>query len=487
MRRLALSSFCRRSFRCGPSLVDGHIQLAKYLRLEGRIAKAIAVLKGALELQPRSADALNDLGLIYLGEVNLDEALACFTKAVTINPDLAIAHLNRGLAFEARGDHGEAVASYRKAIAIKPDFAEAQAKLGSRLLFEGSRPEAIAWFRCAAEAKPDSILAYTSQANILIEEDKPAVAETLMRKAIELDERNADAYHMLGTIQMLLGRFLEAATSFEMALTLNPRQATVYYQLVHVKKLTEADRPLVTRMEWILSASRLGDHSKADLHFALGKAHDDLADYEKAIRHYEQANQLRSRSCSFDASQYALVIDRIIAKFDANFFARNRALGSDWDAPLLIVGMPRSGTTLVEQILSRHPDIAAGGELMFWGEQVSTFRTNAAGAIDPAWARDVAQTYRALLTSFSSTARRITDKRPHNFQFIGLIHAVFPNARIIHCYRHPVDTCLSIYFQNFATRMDFAYRRDHLVACFREYQRLMTHWRRELPKTGFSK
>jgi hypothetical protein len=151
----------------------------------------------------------------------------------------------------------------------------------------------------------------------------------------------------------------------------------------------------------------------------------------------------------------------------------------------LIVGMPRSGTTLVEQILSGHPDIAAGGELLFWGEQIAGFRANAENAIDPAWTQDVAQNYQALLRGFSPAALRITDKRPHNFQFIGLIHAIFPRARIIHCHRHPVDTCLSIYFQNFATRMDFAHSRDDLVVAYRLYQKLMAHWREVLPADVF--
>ena len=147
--------------------------------------------------------------------------------------------------------------------------------------------------------------------------------------------------------------------------------------------------------------------------------------------------------------------------------------------------MPRSGTTLVEQILSRHPDVAAGGELMFWGERVASFRVSASDGIDPAWVRNAAQDYRSLLTSISSTARRVTDKRPNNFQLIGFIHAVFPRARIIHCVRHPVDTCLSIYFQSFARRMDFAYDRDDLVSSFRQYQRLMAHWRNLLPEDRF--
>jgi len=137
-------------------------------------------------------------------------------------------------------------------------------------------------------------------------------------------------------------------------------------------------------------------------------------------------------------------LERVIARFTADFFLHYAALGSEWEVPIFIVGMPRSGTTLVEQILSSHPEVAAGGELAFWAEHAPGFRVNARGDIDPAWVNEVVNDCRTLFTSISSTARRITDKRPNNFHFIGLIHSVFPRARIIHCQRHPIDTSVDL-------------------------------------------
>lgn len=153
--------------------------------------------------------------------------------------------------------------------------------------------------------------------------------------------------------------------------------------------------------------------------------------------------------------------------------------------PLFIVGMPRSGTTLVEQILSSHPEIAAGDELAFWGDRAHTYRMSAAGQIDPAWVGTAARDYQALLRGISSTARRVTDKRPQNLNVLALIHTVFPHARIIHCQRHPVDTCLSIYFQNFTRKMDFAFDLNDHAAYYRQYLRLMAHWRTVIPADRF--
>jgi tetratricopeptide (TPR) repeat protein len=471
----------KKAISLSPNSVDNQVQLAKLLRLDNRDAEAIAALNKAIEIDPRSAGAYNDLGLIYLAKVDLAKAIDCFDQAVEINPDLTIANFNRGLALELRGDHATAVAAFRRALATDPGFAQAHAKLGNLLLIQGDRMEGIECLRRAIAAKPDSSLAFIMQAKILMEENKAVVAEQQARRALELDPRSSDAHCLLGSILMELGHFHEAAASFDLALALNRGQIAAYCNLVAVKKLAEADRPLIAQIEWTLNNHKLPDAARADLHFALGKGYDDLSEYDNAIQHFDQANRLKHRYTSFNGQRQELIVDRVTAKFTADFFSRNAALGSNWEVPILIIGMPRSGTTLVEQILSSHPEIAAGGELTFWGERAVSFRADTNGAIDPAWVRHAADDYRELLTTISPTARRVTDKRPHNFHFLGLIHAVFPRARIIHCQRHPVDTCLSIYFQNFGRRMDFAYDRADLLVAYRQYLRLMDHWRSIMP------
>jgi tetratricopeptide (TPR) repeat protein len=464
-----------------PDSVDSHIELARLLRLENRDSDAIAALKKAIDIEPRSAGAHNDLGLIYLAEGDVAKAVDCYDRAIAIDPNLAIAHFNRGIALEQQGNYAEAIKSFRRVVGIDPDFIEAHAKLGNLLLFEHDRAGALECLRRAAALRPDSVLGLTSQAKILMEEEEAAAAEELVRRAIDLQPRNSLAHCLLGTTLMELGRFHDAAASFDIALALNRQQIAAYYNLVNVKKLTEADRPLLAQMEWMLKQYKLAEDDQASLHFSLGKAYDDLGEYEKAIEHFDRGNRVRHRGTSFNPSRRDHVADRTIARFTPEFFSRNAALGSDCEVPVLVLGMPRSGTTLVEQILSSHPEVAAGGELSLWAESVTSFRADANGAIDPAWAGKMAHDYQSLLTAISPAARRVTDKSPHNYHFLGLIHAVFPRLRTIHCRRHPVDTCLSIYFQDFARRMDFAYDRDDLVAAYCHYLKLMAHWRSVLP------
>jgi tetratricopeptide (TPR) repeat protein len=467
-----------------PGRADGHIQLAKLLRLEGRVSEAVDALKTAIELEPDGAAAHNDLGLIHLAGTDLAEAILCFDRAIELGPEFAIAHFNKGLALERQGLCEHAIEAFRRATAIAPDFAEAHAKIGSLSLFYDKRAQALASFSRAAQS--DSVIGAMCEAKLHMEQGDPAAAEAPARRAIERHQQNSDAHCLLGTILMELGRFDEAAAAFDLGIALNRRQIAAYYELVHVKKMREADRPLIAQMEWMLKEYGLADAERADLHLALGKAYDDLHDYVQAIGHFDQGNRLKHRADgSFEAAEHAAKIDRIIETFNAEFLSRNAALGSDWDAPILIVGMPRSGTTLVEQILSSHPEVAPGGELAFWSEQAASFTMNRHGMVNPAWVIDAARDYRALLTGICRTARRVTDKRPQNFYFIALAHLVFPRARIIHCRRHPVDTCLSIYFQNFARKIEFAYDRSDILSCYRQYLRLMAHWRSTLPAGAF--
>ena len=218
------------------------------------------------------------------------------------------------------------------------------------------------------------------------------------------------------------------------------------------------------------------------VHFALGKAHDDLGEYGRAIEHFDRANLLKKRmNKHYDGNAHAELVDRLIRRFTPEFFARNKDMAHDWDVPVLIVGMPRSGTTLAEQIISSHPDVAAGGELTFWPDRAPDFGVDRHGRIDPVWMRETQAAYQARLGQISTTARRITDKLPQNFQNVGLLHAAFPKARVIHCRRNPTDICLSIYFANFSNRMDFSFDREWIVAYYQQYSRLMQHWRNVLP------
>jgi hypothetical protein len=238
-------------------------------------------------------------------------------------------------------------------------------------------------------------------------------------------------------------------------------------------------------MQSVLGQEGLSDEERMGLHFALGKAHDDLGDYAEAMQHFDAGNSVRCRSLRFDRAGFAAALDRQIERFTPELLEQLTGLGSTDARPLLIVGMPRSGTTLVEQIVSCHPAVAAGGELSFLGSHGHGWECAEGSGFTPDAARSLAAAYLALLRKIGPSATRVTDKTPANYLRLGLIRVLLPNARIIHCRRHPVDTCLSIYSTLFASTIDFVGSKADLVFCYRQYVRLMDHWRAVLSPERF--
>jgi hypothetical protein len=267
---------------------------------------------------------------------------------------------------------------------------------------------------------------------------------------------------------------------FEASLGIDPSQVAIYHDMAHCKRLAEGDRPLIERMLARLQ-DPLSDVQRLRLHFALGKSFDDLGEHAAAMRHFDAANQIKRRLVRFDGAALTRKVDAIIGLFTPEFLVRHAGIGVASAAPLLVIGMPRSGTTLVEQILSSHPDVGAAGELEFWGRQGDEWLASGNPALSSGSVGELATEYLGILARAAPARAHVTDKLPFNFFWAGLIHLVFPRATFLHCRRHPIDTCLSIYFTHFAQRTEFAARREDLVFYYRQYERLMAHWRSVLP------
>lgn len=459
--------------------------VADRLRKEGKLSEAMSVLHQAIRLGPPDPAAYNDLGVMLLACHRVEEALGNFERAIALDPEFAAGYYNLAAALERQRRRGEAIAMYRRCVALAPDMAVAHSRLGDLLYAEGERAHALDCFAYAAAASPGSTLGRINRAKHLLVEERLAEAEECLRDTVERDPQSGEAYRLLGSILREAGRFGEAATCLERAIALDPELISAYHDLVQSKKVIEADRPLLTRMSSLVESKGLTDHERTLLHFGLGKAFDDLAAYDQAIRHFDQGNRLERSGLSFDRPQFAAQIDRLITRFTGEFFAAHAELGSDCATPVLILGMPRSGTTLVEQIVSSHPQIGAAGELRFWHERATAWACSETGDPQPISARGYGPEYLSVLRTAAPDAVRVTDKMPFNFLYLGIVHLIFPNAIIIHCRRNPLDTCLSIYFTRFATRQGFAYERGDLAFYYRHYARLMAHWRRVLPRDRF--
>ena len=466
---------------------------ADFLRA-ARPADAIAPLRDAALLQPSNPIIQHDLGLACLEVGRIPDAVAALQRAVASNPRYADAYFRLGIALEKLGDVGGAIVAYDRATKLLPSLTEAWFRAGALVYPLGHLNEAIGCFRRAAATGGRTSFGRLGKARALLIENRNQEAEKVLRETLVADPRNAMAYDLLGNLLSDFGRFDEARACFERVIAIAPMLAGSYYDLVRCRPVTNSDDSLLQEMQAALATPGLEAGQRMRVHLAIGKASEDLGDYGLAMQHFDAADAVRRGSASFDSAAFSIEIDRLIARCTPEWIARAPELGSTDATPVLIVGMPRSGTTLVEQIVSMHPEVSAGGELNFWNERgAAWFGSRAAGngtfvptenLVSDLLAK-AATDYLRVLRAIAPKATRVTDKMPFNFLWAGLVHVAFPRAIIIHCRRAAVDTALSIHQTHFHPGLAFPTGGAELVAYFRDYQRLVDHWRSVLPADRF--
>lgn len=353
----------------------------------------------------------------------------------------------------------------------------------------GRGDQAIALLKRALVDHPESAELHSRLGSMLTAYDRTSEAVFHLERGLELDPSGFDAYDKLGTYLQRLGRFEEARQAFLRAIDKHPDAPSGYFGFLLSKRVEIEDLPLLSRLAAALEGGSWPPLEQEMSQYGLGKAFDDLGDYERAMAHFDGANALANqrriaKGIRFDREAYRTATDFFIRTFNREFMRRNAGQGVDSALPVLIVGMMRSGTTLLEQMLSAHPRVAAGGELPFWQSPAARHvGTSAADGFLPAeLARELAENYRRLLRSIGPQALRVTDKNPFNYFSIGLIHLLFPNVRFVHCRRNSLDCCLSIYTTPVGeSGLEFLHVKENIVFGYQEYERLMDHWRSVIP------
>jgi tetratricopeptide (TPR) repeat protein len=447
-----------------------------------RPADAIAPLSEAAALRPEAAGIRCDLGRAWLETGEFAHAIASLRQAVALDATLAQAWLRMGAAFEKLGDAHSALAACQRAAAAEPGLAEAWFRAGALAHLMSRQDDAIAHFRRAAEAGPATRFGRLGAARALLTKNHDVDAERVLQAAVAADPDDALALDLLGNLLVNWGRFDEAHACYARAVALAPQLAGSYYDLVRCRPVTSADEGLMARMEAALATPGLATVQRQRLYLAMGKAAEDLGDHAQAMARFAAADALRPGSQSFNSAAFDRMIDGIIERCSAALMASpTSAPAGAGPAPILVVGMPRSGTTLVEQIIASHPDVCAGGELPFWTERGAGWHLVGAAARDPNYLPEAADRYRRFLRTIDPDAPRLTDKMPFNFLWAGAILRALPDAVIVHCRRAPIDTALSIQQTPFHPDLQFPTGGARLVAYFRSYERLTRHWRAVLP------
>jgi tetratricopeptide (TPR) repeat protein len=457
---------------------------AQYLNA-GHPVQAILALQEAARVAPGEASIHHDLGFLCLQVGRRPEAIAALRTALVLDPSFARASLCLGIALQDQGDTVGALEAYRRAVSLQPALTAAHVCLGALLESQGEHRLAIASFRSGAASEPSSLWGRLSNARALVAENRDVEAESVLRELVALHPANAMGHEMLAMVFANSGRFEKARDCYERAIAASPQLAGSYYDLARCRRITRDDEALLGRMRSALAEPGLTADVRLKIHLALGKAFDDLGDPAAAMQHFDDADTLRSSVLRFDAAAFEARVDGLIAYFTPDLIARASDNGSGGATAVLIMGLPRSGTTLVEQILSSHPQIHGAGELPFWTERSAPWEKAGLNAAKPADFGTLGAEYLSLLQALAPQALRVTDKMPLNILWAGLIHVVLPHATLIHCRRTSIDIALSIHRTYFNPHTSFPTGGDALVAAIRAVERLTAHWRRVLPAERF--
>ncbi len=478
----------RRALALDPTSAAGHANLGTVLALLGRTGQAIVAMQRARTLEPRSAPIHTGLGDMLDAANRPQEALLCYETARAIDPGSAAAHYGLGNVLAALRRHLEAIGCYRRALALRPDFAQAHNNLGNSLQGSGAPAEAIVHYRDAIALQPQEAKSYNNLGSALQAAERAEAAADCYRKATTLAPDYAEAHYNIGTALTDAGALDEAYRAFAKAVELAPRRGCFHRMLAETGRIVPGS-PAWQRLEDLSrDIAALPEPDQMELHFALGKVYGDAAQPERAFRHLLAGNRLKRRGIAYDEVNTLGLFERIRTVFTASLLSCGPEIGVASPVPVFIVGMPRSGTTLIEQILASHPGIFGAGELRTMRRLAAALAPiggvafpEAVLLLPKARLHRLGADYLDALRRRAPSAARIVDKMPANFQLIGLIRLALPDARIVHVSRDPVDTCLSCFSKLFSGRQPFAYDLGELGRYYRAYAELMAHWRRVLP------
>jgi tetratricopeptide (TPR) repeat protein len=484
-----------RALALQPDCAGAFYNRGNALRQLRRFDEALASYDRALALQPNHAEVLSNRGNTLYELKRFDEALASYDRALALQPDYAGALYNRGNTLHELKRFDDALASYDRALALQPDHAGALGNRGNTLHELKRFDEALASYDRALALQPDHAEALYNRGDTLHERGDLHAALADYRRALSLKPDLADVYNNMGNVLEELGQLQEAQSAYLEALRLDPNNTAAYVNLAAAKTFKPGDAHLAAMATLAERTEGLSNTDRMRLDFALGKAYADLDEHSRAFHHLRAGNAAKRASIGYDETAALGLFDRIEAVFTPQLIAAKSGGGNSSPLPIFVLGMPRSGTTLVEQIIASHPAVHGAGELQLLSDAVRTVRgpdgnsvtyPELTASLDRAALHQIGARYAVMLRDLAANhgapgAERVTDKMPSNYYFAGLIHLALPNAKIIHTIRDPLDTCLSCFSRLFAAEQNYSYDLGELGRYYRRYERLMAHWRRVLP------
>ena len=468
----AIDSY-RKALKIKPDYAEAYNNMGNALTDKREPGAAIDSYKKALKIKPDYAEAHNNMGNALMDKGEPDAAIDSYKKALKIKPNYAEAHYNMGSALMGKADLDAALVSYEKALEIRPHYAEAYYNIGAALKDKGDLDAAIDSYKKALKIRPHYAEAHNNMGNALMDKGNPDAAIDSYRKALNIKPGYAEPYKNMGAVLMDTGDLDAAIDSYREALKIRPDYVDVHRNLSNVTKYTEKNVHFL-EIQRLYQDGTLTDAERCNLSFALAKAHEDLDEYKKAFSYFFKGNMLRKKLLNYTINQDQNLFENLKKAQPSILKQALKPVENDsGPVPVFILGMPRSGTTLVEQIISSHSEITAAGEL----KDISYYGSLLAQGVTEATSQTILefrQNYLSKLIKRSDGKRLVTDKLPHNFRYIALICSAFPEAKIIHVQRDPAATCWSNYKHYFpASGLGYCYDLDDVTSYYALYSDLM--------------
>src|SRR5579885_1119844 len=490
----------------------------------GKLDEAETLYRAVLARNPREFDALHLFGILCAQRERFEEAERLLSAALAVDRKLPPCLHNYGNVLSKLGRYSEAIAVYNEALALAPNYAPLYSDRGNAQNELGQTEAAVTSYRKALSLNPNSPPILGNLAQALMALDRIGEAGQLLQRALSLDAKNpqvlkllgqlafrrgeldaaldllgrslavkpdqADAHNLTGMVLRDKGRIDDAIAAFDRSIALAPKDGSLYFGLAETKTFKPGDPHLAAMQSLADSPGTLSPRQRVNLEFALGKAYADIKDHGRSFRHLLAANAGKRATLAYDeTAEFAFFAD-IESVFSPALLAAKSGGGDPSRLPIFVVGFPRSGTTLIEQILASHPAVHGAGELGYLDHIAAGFRAAAApdlgypdyaAHLSQAECRALGEAYVDRLRSLDPGATRITDKLPENFANVGLIRLILPRARIVHVQRDPLDTCVSCFTISFSGGLAYTSDLAELGRAYRRYLDLMAHWRAVLP------
>ncbi|MCK4838245.1 MAG: sulfotransferase [Desulfobulbaceae bacterium] len=466
-----------------PKSAQEHYNLGCTYVERNMLEDAVECFQKAISLQP-AAEVFYNLAVIQERLGNLAGAIDSLQEALLLGPDFKIVHLPLGYLFLKTGDFQQAINSYNKALSYDHNNAEAYNNLGVALNEIDMPEEAAANFKKALQLKTDYDEAFVNLGNIRTHQRRYEEAVECFQRVLSENPEHAEALNGLGNVHKDKGDFEEALTAFRKAVTLNPYCASCHFMMTSLRKYS-GDEKHIAEMENLFAKKELDKKQRMYLAFGLAKAYEDSGGHERAFDCLVEGNKLKRDTLNYSAEETKKVFGHIKEVFNKSFVSTDANIGIPDNNPIFILGMPRSGTSLVEQILASHSSVYGAGELTYIIQIINhACKSNNIDEIlkhidgnRETTASLLGNEYIEKTRKLNAPAKHITDKMPHNFLWLGLIHLALPNAKIINCKRDPMDNCLSIFKNLFSGgAMKYGYDLHELSNYYLLYKDLMHHW-----------